>query len=151
MKIIKTLMITLVALLLVAFLGCAGFQDAITPCHIDAEIAEYAEGDMTCYLPYTTLRDAKELKRRMDFIHLSNQEEISRLGTDDFMLYNFLDDSLAIGMSDSKQLQDNLFDPAGPGGLLITTLLGGTLGATLIKRPGDKSKKEVELEQTVKT
>ncbi len=150
MKTLKTLLIVLVALILVAFLGCAGFQDAVTPCHIDAEIAEYAEGDMTSYLPFTTLRDAKELKRRMDYIHLCSQEEINRLSQDDFMLYHFLDDSLAIGMADSKQLQDNLFDPAGPGGLLITTLLGGTLGAVLVKRPGDKSKKEVELEKATK-
>jgi len=146
---LQKIMVGFTIIFLVAFLSCAGFQDAVTPCHIDAEVAEYSEGDMATYLPFTTLRDAKELKRRMDFMHLSNQEEINRLSEDDFMIYHFLDDSLSVGMSDAEQLRDNLFDPAGPGGLLITTLLGGTLGATLIKRPGDKSKKE--LEQTVKT
>ena len=142
---LKVLGVGLVMAVLVGFLGCAGFQDALTPCYIDREIGEYAEDDMTSFVPFTSLFDAKRLKRRMDYVHEMNQEQISRLHVDDIMVYSFLNDSITIGMKDSSQLQETIFSPSGPLGLLIPTLLGGTLGATLISKPSDR-KKIVELQ-----
>jgi len=139
---IKVLAVGLIIVVLVGFLGCAGFQDALTPCYIDQEIGEYTESNMTSFVPFTSLFDAKRLKRRMNFIHQMNQEEISRLGVDDGMLYVFLNDSVTLGMGDASQLQETIFSPSGPIGLLVTTSLGGLLGATLISKPSDR--KEIE-------
>ena len=54
---LKVLGVGLVMAVLVGFLGCAGFQDALTPCYIDPEIGEYTEDDMTSFVPvsYTHL------------------------------------------------------------------------------------------------
>ncbi len=55
-----------------------------------------------------------------------------------------------VGGAGARQLQQRLFSPTGSVGMIMTTLFGGTLGSLLIKRPGDKSKKEVELENGTK-
>lgn len=141
-KIVSTLMMTLIAIVLAAFIGCSGFQDALTPCYIDESVGEYTEEEMTSFLPYTTLFDAKRLKRCMDWMHLTKQEAFQRLQEDDVMLYTFLNDGMVLGMQDAEQFKHTVFDPTGPIGLMMTTLLGGTLGATLISKPGDK--KEIE-------
>ena len=43
-------------------------------------------------------------------------------------------------MALALQVKETVFTPTGPIGLALTTLFGGTMGALLIPRPGDKKK-----------
>jgi hypothetical protein len=139
---LKATGVALVATLLIVFIGCASMQDAVVPCYVDPAVGEYTGEPMTSFLPYTTLWDAKRLKRHMDYAYQVNQEMFLRSRKDDRMLYGFIDDSIAIGMADAMQLKEAVFSPSSPIGALLPTLLGGTLGAVLISKPGDKKKIE---------
>ncbi len=89
-------------------------------------------------MPYTTLWDAKRVGMAIDY-----KITIARFKGGYYKSMTNL--SILAG----ENIKSTVFSPEGPIGLLLPTLLGGTLGAMLIKRPGDKSKKEVELEKSV--
>jgi len=89
-------------------------------------------------MPYTTLFDAKRVGQAIDF-----KLTIEKIKGGYYK--NVTNLSIIAG----EEIKSTLFSPEGPVGLLLPTLFGGTLGAMLIKRPGDKSKKEVELEKSV--
>lgn len=120
-------------------LGCSAFMDAVTPCYIPPASLDYInETDPTIFLPWTTLFDAKQIDMKVDFVHIFNQ-------TTDKLNYGFVKGLNTFHIGAAEQLQATLFSPEGPIGLLLPTLMGGTLGALLISKPGDK-KKIVELE-----
>jgi len=149
MKFFKTLLVALVVTLLLGFMGCVGFQDAITPCQINEDAIEYSGQEATSYAPWTTVWDAKRIRSYLNFNHIQYQNACNRLKQDDSLTHAFLLDGVDTSIADSAQFQETVFNPSGPVGLLVSGLGFGTLGALLIKRPGDKSKKEVELEKSV--
>lgn len=122
---------------LAVFIGCSSVQDGITPCYISPAALDYADTNGTTFMPFTTLWDAKRIDAKMEFVHLSNQVQ-------DKMLYGYLKGVNSFHIEASKEFQAAIFSPTGPIGLLFPTLLGGSLGALLIKRPKDKTKKEYE-------
>lgn len=135
---LKKLIIWICILGLVTILGCASFQDAITPCYISPEALEYANEKPTSILPITTLLDAKRVSMKMDYVHSLNQ-------LSDTMYYEFLREVNSFHMGASKKFQAAVFSPIGPIGLLVPTITAGTLGALLISKPDDKKKiKELE-------
>lgn len=136
---IKKLTVWLCILGLTVMLGCASFQDAITPCYIEPATLKYADANATTFLPFTTLFDAERVDRKMDFVHQWNQ-------TKDNMQYGFLKGLNAFHIGAAEEFQTALFSPEGPIGLMLPTVMGGTLGALLISKPDDK-KKIVELEK----
>jgi len=140
------ILIALVSALLIVFFGCSAMMDGVTPCYINEDIKDYTEEPLTSFLPYTTLWDANRLDRVMDFKYLINQKAYERLAEDEGYTYNFLKNDLLISKAGAQELQDTLFDPAGPIGLLLPLIGGGTLGALLLSKPGDK-KKIAELEK----
>lgn len=143
-KTFKTIIVTVTSAILVLFVGCSAMMDGVTPAYIDKNAAEYAKvDDVTEFLPYTTLWDAKKVENNLNYYHQLNQIELARLLEDDTVEYNFLKDITAQHIQSAIELQNTLFDPSGPIGLLFPALFGGTLGALLIKRPGDKSPKEL--------
>jgi hypothetical protein len=66
------------------------------------------------------------------------------MSQDDNMNYDYMKNIQNRHEAGAKEFQGIVFKPDGPIGLIATTLFGGTIGALLIKRPGDKSKKELE-------
>lgn len=138
--------IVLVAsIILVVFLGCSAMMDGVTPCHIDERVGTYTEEEMTSYMPFTSLWDAKRLNREMDRMHELNNKELIRLAEDNDDLYMFLKESHSINMAGSQEFQDNVFNPTGPIGAMILATTGIGIGALGISKPGDR-KKIVELE-----
>ena len=121
---------------LAALFGCATVQDVITPCYIPKASVKYANSEATSFLPFTTLFDSKRIQAKMDYVHAVNQ-------VSDKMEYEFLKGLNTFHAEAAEQLQAAMFSPEGPIGLLLPTIFGGTLGALLIKRPGDKSPKEL--------
>ena len=140
------LLIPALALILLAVVGCAMFQDAIVPAYIDNEAIEYSEQSGKSIVPYTTLLDAKRIKRYLDQKHKLNQLGLARLIEDDDMTYRFISRSLRTSMRDAEAFQRQLFSPTGPISLLAASA-GLGLGAMAISKPGDK-KKIVALEKT---
>ena len=124
---------------LAVILGCASIMDAVTPCYISPASLEYAEAEPTTFLPFTTLWDAKRVDKKMAYVHLINQ-------TTDRLQYGFLKGLSSFHITAAQEFQEVLFSPTGPIGLAFPMLFGGTLGALFIKRPGDKSKKELNNE-----
>jgi len=139
-KWIKTLIITVSTLSLVLFFGCSMFQDVVTPCYIEPDTIVYADEEATSFLPYTSLFDAERIDVRMDYAHQVNQLDLTRLIEDDSLLYSHLKGIQTPHIFAAKDLQRRIFAPDGAIGLLFPMITGGTLGALLIPRPGDKKK-----------
>ncbi len=133
----KTLTVLMVMGLAVMF-GCSAVQDVITPTYVDEEAADWADTTPKLFMPYTTLWDAKRVGRAIDY-----KLTITKIKGGYYKGITNL--SILAG----EEIKTTLFSPQGPVGLLLPTLFGGTLGAMLIKRPGDKSKKEVDLEKSI--
>ncbi len=119
---------------LAVFFGCASVQDIITPCFISPKALDYTKEDGATFLPYTSLWDAKRVNRKMDYVYLVKKgyEKLE---------YEYLKGITGISMRASEEFQTTIFSPSGPVGALLPTLFGGTLGALLIRRPGDTKKK----------
>lgn len=119
--------------------GCAAFQKSLTPCYIPPAAIIYADVNIPTFLPWTSLLDAEMVEAKMNYVHLLIQ-------TTDELEYNFLKGQMSFHISASQQLQTTLFSPTGPIGLLASGSLFGIPAALLIKRPGDKSKKQIDQE-----
>lgn len=133
----KTLTVLMVMGLAVMF-GCSAVQDIITPTYVNEEAAEWAGTSTKLLMPYTTLFDAKRVGQAIDF-----KLTMERIKGGYYK--NITNLSILAG----EEIKATVFSPEGPIGLMLPMLFGGGLGAMLIKRPGDKSKKEVELEKSV--
>lgn len=151
MKFFKTLLVTLFVILVLAFVGCSGLQDAFTPCYVDPAGIKYSGQPATSFMPWTTVLDAKRIKAYMNFVHVQYQNACDRLKKDDKLRHAFLLDSVDHGIADSVQLQKLAFSPTGPLGALLLAGGGLGIGGFLIKRPGDKSKKQIERENNGRT
>lgn len=125
---------------LMIILGCASFQEALTPCYIPPAAVEYADANETSILPWTTLFDARRVDMKMDFVHALCQ-------ITDRMNYEYLKGITRFHIAAAEELKTTLFSPTGAVGLLMTSALGGTAGALLLSKPGDK-KKIKRLEKT---
>ena len=144
-KWLKRVAVIVSTLILVLLIGCSAVMDGITPAYIEKTAAEYAGvEDITEFLPYTTLWDLRKLIRKLDYTHQAKQIMIARLLEDDTIQYDFLKDSTTLSLQGALQFQDTFFNPSGPIGMLFPALTAGTLGALLIRRPGDKTKEEYD-------
>jgi len=137
---IKVILVAISATMLIAFFGCAAFQDALTPAYIEPEAAEYAKTEKMSFMPYTTLLDADRVGKRMAYVHKLTQLGLARDIEDDVIRYGFLNDIHLAHIQNAQAFQSQVFSVDSPLGLLMPTLFGGTLGALLIRRPGDKKK-----------
>lgn len=133
----KTLTVLMVMGLAVMF-GCSAFQEVVTPTFISEEAAEWAGVPPKLLMPYTSLWDARRVGRAIDY-----KLTIEKIRG------GYYKGITNISILAGEEVKATLFSPEGPIGLMMPMLFGGTLGAMLIKRPGDKSKKEVELEKSV--
>jgi len=148
---IRNLLITVASVGLAIIIGCSAMMDGVTPCEIEEGSLGYTSQPPKKYMPFTTLLDSKRIGAWMDYTHETKQMDYQRLAQDDSLLHSFLTDRRLVHEQGAMEFQQTVFSPQGPIGLLIPSLFAGTLGALLIKRPGDKSKKEVETEEKIKT
>lgn len=144
-KWLNRLIITLVGAFIIALIGCSSMQDVITPAYIEPEAISYADmNDVPSFMPWTSLWDLKRIEQRMNFNHTVKQIVCDRMKEDDTLGYNFLKGAVAQSIKDAEEFKSTIFSPEGPIGMLLPMVLGGTFGALVIKRPGDKTKKQVE-------
>lgn len=135
----QNLIATLSILLLVILLGCASFQDALTPCWISPSNLNYADANGTSIFPWTTLFDAKRISARMDYVHSWNQ-------LTDRMRYTYEKGLSQFHIAGAEEIKASLFSPTGPLALIVPTGLAATAGALLFSKPSDKKKiKDLEI------
>lgn len=146
-KLITGIAVFVSALILVVFFGCSVFQDVVTPCQIDKGAKIYVGEDpndppnlLPFRLPWDTVLDSKRVYKKMCFLHDMKQQKLNRLKEDDNVLFAFLEDSHLGHFGEAQEFQQTVFSPSGPIGALLPTIFGGTLGALLIPRPGEKKK-----------
>lgn len=132
----QKLLTFIVAAILLLSIGSSCVQDVIIPAYIDKDAAAWAGVPTKLFLPYTTLWDVKRLGLAIDYKIL--MEKIKG---------GYYKNITNISILAGEEIKQVVFNPAGPMGLIVSGLGFGTLGAVLVKRPGDKSKKEVELEK----
>ena len=132
-------LVTLICVVgLVIMFGCTTFQELVTPCHIDKKAPENAGMEATSYLPWTTVWDARRVFAHLNYMHTQTQIAYERLQQDDSFTHAFLLNSVEVNLADAIGLQEQLFDPAGPIGLLLPALFGGGIGAMFIPRRREK-------------
>lgn len=109
---------------LTIILGCATIRDAVTPAYIPEEVRKVVDVNLPLisWMPFTSLFDAKYVKTKLYY---------------QYLLYNNL---MTTSILASEAFQQKIFSPSGPIGLLLPTLMGGTLGAMLLSKPQDKEK-----------
>jgi len=138
---IKVLIITLAIFSLSVYLGCASFQEVLTPTYISQAAIEYADVNVPEFLPYNSLWDAKKVAAEMDYKYSIGQ-------VTDEMEYNHLRGLITTHIGRGEAFRDTMFSPEGPIGLLIPASLAGILG-TFAGGRYVKSPREKELEKKV--
>lgn len=118
---------TLAGIIAMLFVSAGCIQDAITPCYINEEAANWAGEPTKMFLPYTTLWDAKRVDRAIDYKltiekikagHYKNISNISILAAED--------------------LKSTIFSPDGALSLLLVGGPSLAAGALFIPRPKDR-------------
>lgn len=140
MKKIWKLVIAIATMGIIIMLGCAAVMDGVTPCELEEGAVLYSSQPKTKYVPWTTLLDSKRIDAWLDYKHEEKQIDYRRLAEDDSHWYGFLKDRTTLYQQGAMEFQQTVFSPEGAIGLLIPTLFGGTLGALLIPRLGEKEK-----------
>lgn len=136
-------LVTLVCIVgLVIMFGCATFQELGTLCHIDGVAIKYAGLEATSYLPWTTLWDAQRIRKGILYNHKLTQMIYQRAQEDDNIEVAYIIESLDTSIMSAEEFKNAVFDPAGPIGLALPMIFGGTLGALFIPR-----KRERDLEK----
>ncbi len=141
----KSLLMLICVIGLIAIFTGGCLQDLITPLHVESEVIEYSNTEPTSYLPWPTLWDGHRLKRHIDYQHQLTQLVYKRLQQDDKLKYSFVVDTLDTSVIEAERFQSTFFDPKGSIGMALAALFAGVPCALFIKRPGDKSKKELDI------
>lgn len=90
----QKLVVGFLALVVVTFLGCTAFQDAITPCYISPDCVEFADANVPVFLPWTTVADAEYVQKKMDYIRSLSELE-----------YSFLQGNMTTHLANARELQ----------------------------------------------
>jgi hypothetical protein len=123
--------------------------DGLTPAFIDPSAIEYSNAPPKIFWFYTSLWDARRIRREMGYRHLTEQKRILREAEDDKLRHQHLDEAAQVYIASAEEFRDNMISTTGPVGLLGAALpglgLGGLLGSYLIPRKKDTEKiKELE-------
>ena len=145
---VQKLLTILSAVILVTVLGCSAWMEGGTPAYIDPAAIEYSKAEPTVFTPYTSLWDARRIRREMNFQYFTKKVQAARNIEDIDMRHRHLDDAMQIHIASAEELRDTLFSPTGPLSILFAAIPALGLGAYLIPRPADK-RRIAELEKTV--
>jgi len=138
-KLLQTTIIVLAGLIALVFVGAGCVQDAITPCYISEEAAEWAGVPTKIFLPYTTLWDARRVANALNY-------EYDRLGLEYQYYWGITEGSIQRG----EELKNTVFSPTG---ILAPLLIGAPVfaaGVYGVSKPKDR-KRIVEREKNGNT
>jgi len=130
-KLLQTTAIVLIGAVSLVFIGAGCVQDAVTPCYVSEDAAEWAGVPTKLFLPYTTLWDAKRVAHAIDY-----KLTIERIKG------GYYKEVTNLSILAGEELKNTVF---APDGLLSLLLIGGptfAMGSFLISKPKDR--KEIE-------
>lgn len=131
MSVGQKLLMSIVAMLLILFIGSSCVQDLIIPAYVNEEAAEWAGVPTKIINPfYPTLWDAKRVAL---WIAFKKQQYMIEAG--------FYENITAISVAGAEEIKDVVFSPNGLGMILPASLagvLGAIGGGRYIKRPEEK-------------
>ena len=147
-KKLKVLLVSISIVGLAIFIGCASFQDALTPAHKSPIVEAYMDANDVPLPPHKrlipwwdSLFDLKVIDARIEFIHKYRQ-------MDEDLRYTFAK-NVNLGFAQAgESLKQTLFSPKGALGLLLPILLTSPfavlLGGRYVKSPHEKELEEKE-------
>ncbi len=144
----KSVMVTLLLVLVIGIVGCRALLDDLTPAKIPERSKEYAEVTPEDIGGFPSLGDATDTRVEIIIKHRDTQIGLKRRAEDDTMAYKdalgFIDQAIA----DSYALQAIVIgspeNPISLLGLLAPLGLGAFAGGSLIKRGKDYSPEQYE-------
>lgn len=138
-----------VCIVSLVLISCRSVLDGITPANINDRSLDYAEVDLNSLGLIPSLADAKRVRTEIVIGHRDVQLDLKRLAQDDKLYYQdalgFIDASIA----ESQYVQDIVIGSEDQPFSLLGILAGLTGGAAIgkaMKRKGDYSPEEVEVE-----
>ena len=144
---IEKILMTL-CLLAIAAIGCGSLMDNITPASIDPIAANYGEVKLE---GITTLKDARQVQVGVTIKHRNVQTELNRLIEDDNFEHGVANQFINSSINEAEAFQDIIVgSPENPYsllGLLAPLGFGTLIGKNYLKRKGDFSPEEVEVEK----
>ena len=138
MKWYQKILTVVSAVVLVTVLGCSAWMDGLTPTYVDPTAIEISGVEPTIFTPYTSLWDAKRIRRALNYQFFLRKISAIREIEDIDTRQKHLDDTMQMYIESAEELRDTLFSPTGPLSILFAAVPALGLGAYLIPRPADR-------------
>lgn len=150
---VKTVLLTVVCMIVLSVLSCRALLEEGVPVKINKRAIEYAEVDPNSFGTIESLADAKRVKTEIIINHRDKQLGLRREAEDDNLAhgdaYGFINSNILTGEQTLDLLIGSEDNPFSIMGLLVTLGIGGgglALGRSYLKRPGDYTPQEHEAE-----
>jgi len=147
----KSIIVVLSLLLIIAGLGCAALSSYVTPAPIDQSAVKYAVNagvaDTNDYIGYPNLVKADSLKKDVDAAHSTIQLDLGQQMQKDDLDYSIHKDVVSSNLVLAQQREEMLFGETGLLSLGLSMAGFGTLTGLIglmRKRPGDVTQPELE-------
>lgn len=150
---VKTVLLTVVCMAVLAILSCRALLEEVVPVKINERAIEYAGVDPDSFGIIESLADAKRVKVEIIINHRDVQLGLKRASEDDNLAhgdaYGFVNSNIAAGEQTLDLLIGDENSPFSIMGILFALGVGSgglALGRSYLKRPGDYTPQEHEVE-----
>ena len=149
MKKTKTILITLILVVVLTVLGCRTLVNSITPSDIDNRAQKYSKVTDDQIGRWKSLNDATEVRKEIIIKHRTEQIDLKRKAQDDKILYKDAIGFIDVNIQESLDLQGIIIggpdNPFSVLGMLAPFGIGAVAGSVFIKRRNDYSPEEYEV------
>lgn len=150
---LKTVLLTIGCIIVLAILSCRTFLEEIVPVDINDRAIKYAKVDPESFGIIESLADAKRVKVEVVINHRNIQLGLKRASEDDNLAhgdaYGFINNNITAGEQTLDLIIGSGDNPFSIMGLLFSLGIGGgslAIGRKYLKRPGDFTPQEHEAE-----
>ena len=147
----KKLIALCLCLVAVPLIGCASITDYITPATLPQDAMEFAgvtNAPSKLFGLYHTKAQLVTLAEDVDNGHRRNVFEFQQAADKEAFDYQIATDTTVTALKTANDLQSTYIDPlANKAAMGLSGLLGVGVGGLFIKRPTDKSRKDVAVDK----
>lgn len=154
MSTFKTVLLTIVCMVLLGLVSCRTWLEEVVPIKINERAVEYSEVDPDSFGAIESLADAKRVRIEIIVNHRDKQLALKRWSEDDNLAhadaYGFINADITAGEGTLDLAIGTTGNPLSIMGL-IALISGGSclaIGKKYFKRPGDFTPQEHEVEVT---
>lgn len=149
----KTILLIVVCITLLAIVSCRALLEEFVPVKINKRAVEYSKVDPNSFGIIESLADAKRVRVEIIINHRDMQLGLKRASEDDNLAhgdaYGFVNSDIGKGEATLDLIIGDENNPISIMGLIVALGLGGgglALGRSYLKRPGDYTPQEHEVE-----